>query len=590
MRIEPSSLVAGPDFDLRDIRGVGLRPAHYPHWHAQPDGLPWLEIMADNYLFQRGGPGLSHLDRLAKRARCLVHGVGLSIASRGELDADYLRELRTLCGRVDAHVVSDHLCFTHASGRQSYDLLPIPYTESMLRHVADRVSRVQDALGRRFALENVSSYVSFRESELTEMEFLRELCNRTGCGILLDVNNVYVSAVNHGQDAHVELAKVDPTHVLQYHVAGHSRREGFLHDTHDQPVDPAVWELCALALARIGPRPFVLENDDDDARADDVVAEIDAGLERIKQLIASPLPGGIPDAFGIPIAPAHLASRSLTSHAASFARQSNASPPFESPAPAWQDEFLDCVQSPAPVSHMFAANPALALLVESSTRHRVDVYRVGYFSRVTATLAGTLFEKASILVSEDYMRGVLGRYFELHPATAARLTESCEELPDFAETLADVCDEVPWLPDFLRLCLARWKVLTSENPTPPRTTPPDPSTARLQRDAVMVESSHPLFELWRIAETNDGGGHFDPHTHDAVRESSIRNAVLIFKSAPTDLEMIVVDPQLTGLLVDLLRGLSVEQAIDALDTRSDDVDSEVFGRFLTAVGQRNGWV
>jgi len=212
--------------DVRDIRGVGLRPAHYPHWHAQRDDLPWLEIMADNYLFQHGGPGLAHLDRISARARCLVHGVGLSIASHGELDAHYLRELRALCERVNAHVVSDHLCFTRASGQQSYDLLPIPYTETMLRHVAERVSRVQDALGRRFALENVSSYISFPESELSEMEFLRELCARTGCGIVLDVNNVHVSAVNHGHNARAELAAVEPSHVMQFHVAGHCLREG----------------------------------------------------------------------------------------------------------------------------------------------------------------------------------------------------------------------------------------------------------------------------------------------------------------------------------------------------------------------------
>jgi len=266
---------------LHAMWGVGLRPAHFSHWRATPDLPPWLEVMADNHMFHQGGPGLVCLDRLAARTGILLHGVGLSIASAEAPEARYLEALRALSCRLDAAVISDHLCFTRAAGRESYDLLPIPHTAKMLGHVCSQVARVQVALGEKgacFALENVSSYVSFSTNEMSEMEFLREVCTRTGCGLLLDVNNVYVSARNHGFDARSELAKVDPQHVRQYHVAGHSEAEDFLHDTHDAPVRGEVWELLRYSLGRTGPRPVILERDDEGAHAEDLVREIREGL------------------------------------------------------------------------------------------------------------------------------------------------------------------------------------------------------------------------------------------------------------------------------------------------------------------------
>lgn len=554
--------------DPKKMRGVGLRPSHYPHWHAKKDDLPWLEVMADNYLFQRGGPGLAHLDRIASRARCLVHGVGLSIAGQDPIDDEYVRELRALCERVDAKVVSDHLCFTRSSGRQSYDLLPIPFTAAMLQHVAERVAYVQEILGRRLALENVSSYVSFRESECSEMEFMRALCERTGCGILLDVNNIYVSARNHGHSALAEVARIDSRHVMQYHVAGHTEREGYLHDTHDQPVSDDVWNLCAHVLALVGARPFVLEYDGENASAEELEREIDAGLTRVIEAmnevpsVQLSLAVGKDNCLGLSNArsqkPAHL---------------------------AWQDSFLRVVHSTEPIETLLSREAALARLLEPATREHLSVYRLGYFSRVTATLAETLFEKASQLVSSDYMRGILGRYFETHPATAPSITACCGDVPSFAEGLDDVRKFVPWLPDFMRLCLARWESLTGPDPIVGQAQGLSPGTARLRQDARLVSSRYPLFALWQQA---DAQPELESGANTGVSLSEAQT-LLLFKSAPTDLEMVVVPSSLVNFTDDLVRGIHVADALEEVEARGDEVQPEVIGAFLAALSKRNAW-
>lgn len=248
--------------------GLGLRPHHYPDWHARPvEQRPWLEAMTDNYIGHRGGPALHHLRTIAEAGRLLLHGVGLNIAGHAPLDGDYLQSLRSLTQWVKPAVVSDHLCFTRTTRASSFDLLPIPYTEELLAHVCARVDHVQEVLGCRLSLENVSSYVRFAGSTMTEMEFLAAVHQRTGAGVLLDVNNAYVTAHNHGGDAWGEITKLSPPMVTQFHIAGHSAADGYLLDTHDQPVRSDVFALLAQSFARFGPRPYVLERDDDAALA-----------------------------------------------------------------------------------------------------------------------------------------------------------------------------------------------------------------------------------------------------------------------------------------------------------------------------------
>jgi uncharacterized protein len=254
--------------------GLGLRTVHYEEILAGRPGVDWFELLSENY-FVAGGKPLHYLDRIRAEYPVVMHGVALSIGSSDPLDWNYLRSLKTLAERVDPHWISDHLCWTGISGNNTHDLLPLPYTEEALGQVVSRVQTVQDFLGRRILLENVSSYVSYRDSELTEWEFLAEIARRADCLILLDVNNIYVSAYNHGFDAERYLAGIPAERVQQIHLAGHSNCGDYIIDTHDAEVIDPVWALYAKAVARLGPVPTMIERDDHIPPLADLVAELD---------------------------------------------------------------------------------------------------------------------------------------------------------------------------------------------------------------------------------------------------------------------------------------------------------------------------
>ena len=231
--------------------GVGLRTVHYAHiLEAKPD-VDWFEILSENYMETKGRP-LDFVDAVAGRYPVAMHGVSLSIGSTDPLDRDYLRELRALRDRIGARWVSDHLCWTGAAGKNTHDLLPMPFTKEALNHVVDRVRAVQDFLGAPLALENPSSYLEFEQSTMTEWDFLAEVAERADCALLLDVNNVYVSSYNHGFDPGKYLAAVPFDRVVQLHVSGHTSYETHIVDTHIGPVIDPVWELLGEAYVRSG--------------------------------------------------------------------------------------------------------------------------------------------------------------------------------------------------------------------------------------------------------------------------------------------------------------------------------------------------
>ena len=254
--------------------GLGLRTEHYPEFvHGQPR-VDWLEAISENYMVPGGAP-LQHLERIRRDHAVVLHGVSLSIGSTDPLDRRYLRELKALADRIEPGWVSDHLCWTGVDHRNLHDLLPLPYTEAALRHVAGRVTQVQDLLGRRLVLENVSSYVAFAADEMSEAEFIVELLHRTDCRLLLDVNNVYVSSMNHGFDARAFVDAMPADRVVQIHLAGHTRQGNLLVDTHDAPVCDAVWALYAHAVRRLGAVPTMIERDDHLPPLPTLLAELD---------------------------------------------------------------------------------------------------------------------------------------------------------------------------------------------------------------------------------------------------------------------------------------------------------------------------
>jgi len=244
--------------------GIGLRAVHYREILESMPALGWLEVHSENY-FGEGGTPHAYLTALREHYPLSLHGVGLSLGSTDPLDEGHLRKLKMLVNRYQPDLVSEHLSWGSVAGRHFNDLLPLPYTDESLAHLTERVSATQDCLGREILLENPSTYLRFVDSPIPEAEFLSELALRTGCGILLDVNNLYVNSQNHGTDPHAYLGAITPTAVREIHLAGYSvnRFDGgeILIDTHSRPVYPAVWALYKTVLERFGARPTLIEWD-----------------------------------------------------------------------------------------------------------------------------------------------------------------------------------------------------------------------------------------------------------------------------------------------------------------------------------------
>jgi uncharacterized protein len=262
--------------DLPLRAGIGLRAQHHSAMLADRPAVGWLEAHSENY-FAAGGPPRHYLQRLRAIYPLSLHGVGLSLGSADPISEPHLRQLVQLVRQFEPMLVSEHLSWSSVDGRFTNDLLPLPYTEEALRHMVERVGYVQEALGRQILIENVSSYVQFGTSSLTEWEFLAELVDASGCGLLLDVNNVYVSAQNHGFDPKTYLKALPRAVIGEIHLAGHTVRQvgqqRVLIDTHNQQVCDPVWELYAFAVGHFGPVPTLIEWDADIPPLDVLVAE-----------------------------------------------------------------------------------------------------------------------------------------------------------------------------------------------------------------------------------------------------------------------------------------------------------------------------
>jgi uncharacterized protein (UPF0276 family) len=263
--------------------GVGLRAEHYDDVLAGSKGADWFEAITDNYLDTKGRP-LAVLESVRRDYPVALHGVALSIGSVDPLDRCYLKALRNLADRIEPALISDHLCWSGVDGRALFDLLPLPLTEECLAHVAERVRTVQDVLGRRILLENPSTYLNWNTSTIPEAEFLSELAERADCGLLLDVNNVHVSAVNLDFDSKAYLDAIPAHRVGQIHLAGFSDMGTHLFDTHSRAVSEEVWDLYRYALERVGPVTAMVEWDDDIPSWSRLVEEVDRARQNHVQV------------------------------------------------------------------------------------------------------------------------------------------------------------------------------------------------------------------------------------------------------------------------------------------------------------------
>ncbi|MEW7997461.1 MAG: DUF692 domain-containing protein [Candidatus Thiodiazotropha endolucinida] len=254
--------------------GLGLRRQHYDDvLESRPD-VDWFEIISENYMVNGGKP-LHYLSRIRELYPMVMHGVSMSIGSIEPLDYTYLKKLKALIERVEPEWFSDHLCWTGVNKLNLHDLLPLPYTEEALDHVVERITRVQDYLGRQMLLENVSSYISYSESQLSEWEFLREVVERADCLVLLDINNIYVSAYNHNFDPSDFVRAMPSERIYQIHLAGHTQEENLIIDTHDHPIADPVYELYTEAIQRFGRVSTMIERDDNIPPLADLLRELD---------------------------------------------------------------------------------------------------------------------------------------------------------------------------------------------------------------------------------------------------------------------------------------------------------------------------
>ncbi len=265
--------------------GVGLRPAHFPLFQQEiPKTVAWVEVISENYFPWKGigfGRSLQILQKIRRDLPVALHGVSLNLGSTDPLDQDYLKNLKQLVDIISPMIVSDHLAWTGVAGENLHDLLPLPYTREALRIFVENIDRVQNFLGRQILFENPSSYLQFQQSEMPECEFIAEILKNADCGLLLDVNNVYVSSVNHGFDPITYLEKIPRDRVGQIHLAGHSIMDGYLLDTHDAPVCPEVWDLYRKTLKHFGPVSSMIERDDNIPEWQDLEREL-LNLGRIR--------------------------------------------------------------------------------------------------------------------------------------------------------------------------------------------------------------------------------------------------------------------------------------------------------------------
>jgi uncharacterized protein (UPF0276 family) len=260
--------------------GLGLRPEHYADFVESRQAVDWLEILSDNYLVPGGKP-LFYLDKIRQDYPLAMHGVAMNIGSCDPLDFDYLQSIKTLAERVEPAIISDHLCWTGFAGKRLHDLLPLPYTEEAINHVAARIRQIQDFLGRRLVIENLSAYLE-ADTPMREWEFVSAIAQAADCDLLVDINNIYVSSRNQDFDPRVYLNALPKNRVKQFHLAGHTDCGEYCIDTHDHPVCESVWDLYACAIELFGNVPTMIERDDNIPALPDLLSELQTAKDIAK--------------------------------------------------------------------------------------------------------------------------------------------------------------------------------------------------------------------------------------------------------------------------------------------------------------------
>jgi uncharacterized protein (UPF0276 family) len=537
--------------------GVGLKSVHYEEILATRPEIGFLEIHAENYM-NDGGPNLRFLSALAEHYPLSVHGVGLSLGSTEKLDLDHLARLKKVVARAAPALVSEHLAWSDFSGRAFPDLLPLPYDEAALARVAGKIETVQESLGRLILIENPATYLRFEGDSIAEPQFLAELCARSGCGLLLDVNNVHVSAINHGFDAQAYLDSFPMDLVGEIHLAGAAEardaRGAFLIDNHGGPVADAVWALYRYVIARAGPRPTLIEWDNNVPDWATLFAETRKARQAMGEL--APLP-------------AHEARIGVTARRSRVERRKGENPQDC----AWQARFAAALRDPD--------RPAPPLFAPCDAETRFAVYR----NNSAVAEIGALKEQFPAvlhLVGDEAFSGLARTFARQFPPRSPILGEYGAEFPDFIQSFLDQVGETqtPYLPDVARLDWACLRALRAEEAEPcglARLAALDPAHLGALRVKI-----HPALSLvasdWPLLALRDPDGR-------SVEDW--RGQALLVTRRGAEVRLVALATGAAAFLSALLDGATAGQAAAAGERAETGFD---FGQTLVALTKAGAFV
>lgn len=440
--------------------GLGLRPPHYSEFQSGSNTLDWLEIVTDNFLVAGGKP-LVMLDRIRSHTPVVMHGVAMAIGSSAPLDMAYLQQVKQLADRVEPLWVSDHLCWTGHGPHQLHDLFPIPYTEAAAKHVVDRICRAQDVLKRRLVIENVSSYVTYQQSTAAEWDFLAHVAHEADCLLLLDVNNVYVSSVNHGFDPLDYLRGLPAQRIQQIHLAGHADHGSHIVDTHDHPVAEPVWALYAQACALLGPVPTMVERDANIPPLAELLAEVQRARDTATQ--------------HVPERTAHTAH--ATTPALVWAHSASAAPNLDTTQALIAQHVLQAeAGTPSPALGLVCGDRPQALT-------RLGVYHHAYRARLSEVL-GDSFPKTRLYMGDGAFDAEAVAFVVAHPPTNHNLARYGQGLVDH------LVHRYPSNTELHELAQLDWDLRTRfDGPDAPAL---DPDQAAADTQAAWVQQALPL--------------------------------------------------------------------------------------------------
>jgi len=414
--------------------GLGLRTSHYPDFLAAQQPLDWLEIITDNFLVEGGKP-LHMLERIRRDYPMAMHGVAMSIGAAKGLDLTYLHKVKALADRIEPLWVSDHLCWIGPGPQQLHDLYPMPYTDEAARHVITHIQQAQDVLQRRLVIENVSSYINFAGNAASEWQFLSHIANVSDCLLLVDVNNIYVSSVNHRFDPQDYLNALPPERVQQIHLAGHSDHGSYIVDTHDHPVAAPVWQLYAHACQRFGSVATMIERDDDIPPLPTLLEELAVAREISARTLTHPV--AVASAGPAPTDKGHWSSLSEAPQARAFELTTAVAVPLAQVQQRLSDFILDKTDGLASTDTNEPA-PAVCDLLHTqppaTSAQRLNIYHHAYRARLADVLTDS-FAKTNLYMGSDAFTEVATAYAVCHPPLTRSLSRYGAGLPAYLSTL-----------------------------------------------------------------------------------------------------------------------------------------------------------